>query len=74
MHRLIIVSWKINGGNVLIMHGNADYTAYSPEYIGYDGLLICDKMICKTITQKKLLDRTIKDYSGNLKTAEIVIE
>ena len=63
------------GGKCIgFMHGNADYTAYSPEHIGYDGLLICDKMICKTITQKKLLDRTIKDYSGNLKTAEIVIE
>jgi len=75
LHRLIIISWKMNGGKSIgFMHGNADYTAYSPEYIGYDGLLICDKMICKTITQKKLLDRTIKDYSGNLKTAEIVIE
>ena len=74
LHRLIIISWKINGGKCIgLMHGNADYTSYSPEYIGYDGLLICDKMICKTIIQKKLLDRAIKDYSGNLKSAEISI-
>ncbi len=75
LHRLIIICWGMNGGKCIgFMHGNADYTSYSPEYIGYDGLLICDKMICKTTYQKKQLDRTIRDYGGNLKSAEIIIK
>ncbi len=74
-HRLIIAAWKINGGKSIgFAHGNSDFTSYSPEYIGYDGLSICDKFVCKTIVQKKQLERSIKDFAGSLNCAKIILQ
>jgi hypothetical protein len=75
LHRLIITSWKINGGKCIgFMHGNSDYTSYSPEYIGYDGILVCDEIICKTDFQKKQLEKVIIDYGGGLNSAKIILQ
>jgi len=75
LHRLIIVSWKINGGKCIgFIHGNSHYTSYSPEYIGYDGISICDEVICKTGFQKKQLERSIKDYGDDLNCAKVILQ
>ena len=67
MHRLIIAAWRINGGKAIgFVHGNADYTANKIEYIGNDGMSLCDEMYCTSRKQKQQLNKLVEKYVSGL--------